>query len=224
MNGLLILFILCLSSFLLWLRHNIRKQRIAYIDCYFFHKGIKKKLLQQHPHLSDEQLNLVFQALREYFHLCFLAKKKMVAMPSQVVDDAWHQFILSTRFYARFCQKGLGRFLHHTPTEAMSSPTMAQQSIKRIWRLACAKENINPKNPEKLPLLFAIDDMLNIKEGFIYHLNCLDANNSSREGYCTSHIGCTSGCSGSSGGCSSCSSDSDSGGSDCGGGGCGGGD
>jgi len=71
--------------------------------------------------------------------------------------------VLFTREYQLFCKKGLGRFLHHTPTEAMKSKTLASEGIKRAWRLACAKVEINPKTPEKLPLLFTIDTSLNIK-------------------------------------------------------------
>jgi len=226
-----IILIIALSVFIIWQKKLKRKQRINYIENYFFHKGIRKKIAQKHPQLTDEQLDLVFTALKDYFQICLIANKKMVAMPSQIVDDAWHEFILSTRFYFIFCKKSLGRFLHHTPTEAMSSPTSAQQGIKRAWRLACAKEGINPKHPITLPLLFAIDSLLNIENGFIYQLNCMDANNKdTNTGYCASHIGCSSGCSGDSGGDSSSGSggsffgdsDSDSGGSDCGGGGCGG--
>lgn len=77
----------------------------------------------------------------------------MVAMPSQVVDDGWHEFILFTRSYKSFCKKALGRFLHHTPTEAMRTPTSAQEGIKRAWRLACAKENNNPGKPNRLLLI-----------------------------------------------------------------------
>jgi hypothetical protein len=78
-------------------------------------------------------------------------------MPSQVVDDAWHEFILFTRQYQQFCERGLGRFLHHTPAEAMRSPTDAQDGIKRAWRLACQRDGIDPKAPQSLPLLFALD-------------------------------------------------------------------
>lgn len=121
----------------------------------------------------------------------------MVAMPSQIVDDGWHEFILFTRSYKDFCKKALGRFLHHTPTEAMRTPTLAQEGIKRAWRLACAKERINPNNPTRLPLIFAIDSMLNIPNGFKYSLNCKDKNSPSYGGgYCAGHIGCTSGCAG----------------------------
>lgn len=96
-----------------------------------------------------------------------IANGKMVAMPSEIVDVLWHEFILFTRAYEQFCQQAFGRFLHHTPTEAMPQKTVATEGIKRTWRLACAKEGINPRDPEKLPLLFAIDSMLDIKDGFI---------------------------------------------------------
>jgi len=225
-----ILLVLLVIAFIIWQKRVKRKQRIKYIENYFFHKGIRKKVSSKHPHLTEEQLDLVFIALKDYFQICYTANKKIVAMPSQVVDDAWHEFILSTRFYFIFCKKALGRFLHHTPTEAMSSPTYAQQGIKRAWRLACTKEDIDPKLPKALPLLFAIDGLLNIDNGFVYHLNCMDANNKGENtGYCASHIACASGCSGDSGSDSSSDfgssclgdGDSDSGGSDCGGG-CGG--
>jgi len=228
MNWIMLLIVLFVFI-IIWQKKLKRKQQLKYIETYFFHKGIRNKISLKHPQLSDQQLDLVFDALKDYFQICLIANKKMVAMPSQIVDDAWHEFILSTRFYSIFCKKALGRFLHHTPTEAMSSPTSAQQGIKRAWRLACNKEGINPKHPITLPLLFAIDGLLNIENGFSYQLNCMDANNKGNDnGYCASHIGCSSGCSGDSGSDSSDGSgssffgDSDSGGSDCGGGGCGG--
>ena len=61
-------------------------------------------------------------------------------MPSQVVDDAWHTFILFTRNYELFCRKAFGRFLHHTPAEAMAGQTTATEGIKRTWRIACQLE------------------------------------------------------------------------------------
>ncbi|MDD2722450.1 MAG: hypothetical protein PHH59_00310 [Methylovulum sp.] len=187
--------------------------QFSYIERYRFHPAIRQKLRKKHPTLTDQQLDLVFQALRDYFYCCSRAKHRMVSMPSQIVDDAWHEFILFTRSYQQFCQKAFGRFLHHTPAEAMSRPTLAQDGIKRAWRLACVKEKINPKTPEYLPLLFALDAQLAVPGGFIYRLHCIPGSN----GYCASHIGCGGGCSG------GCGGDGDGGGSDGGcGGGCGG--
>ena len=107
--------------------------------------------------------------------------------------------------------KSFGRYLHHTPAEAMVSPTAAQKGIKRAWNLACKLEGINPRKPNRLPLLFAIDDVLKIPDGFTYKLNC----DASRGEYCASSIGCGGGC---GSGCGECSGDSSCSGG-CGGGG-----
>jgi hypothetical protein len=205
----------------IYLTNRANKARqLKYIEQYHFHNGIRRKLAQKHPQLTEPQLDMVFQGLKDYFRICRQAKNRMVSMPSQVVDDAWHEFILSTRIYEKFCSKAMGRFLHHTPAEAMSAPTLAKAGIKRAWRLACALEQINPKKPARLPLIFAIDALLNINNGFIYQLDC---KNNGAGVYCASDIGCASGCGGSGDGFDSGNSSDSSGcGSDCGGG-CGGG-
>jgi hypothetical protein len=193
-----------------------RRRREAFIENYPYRKFLDQRLAAQRPELSSEQREQVFRGLRDYFHLCNTAGQRMVAMPSQVVDDAWHEFILFTRQYDQFCRNAFGRFLHHTPAEAMPSRTAASNGIKRAWRLACAHEQIDPKKPERLPRLFALDALLLIAGGFVYQLDCLAAGQAGT-GFCASHIGCSSGCSGDSGG-----ADSDGGSGDGGGGGCGG--
>ncbi|MDX1755645.1 MAG: hypothetical protein R3175_06270 [Marinobacter sp.] len=177
-----------------------RRERL--IDAFRFPEAIAAKVAEKYPHLQAREIDQVMAGLREYFHLCNLAGPRMVAMPSQVVDVAWHEFILFTRKYQLFCKKALGRFLHHTPAEAMRSPTVAQKGIRTAWKLACQRENITPRSPQSLPLLFALDTQLNIPDGFRYELDCKQAG---ADGYCAGHIGCGSGCgggcSGDSGGC-----------------------
>ncbi|MFC3153460.1 glycine-rich domain-containing protein [Litoribrevibacter euphylliae] len=216
--GLLVVLLVVLVSL-----HSRRKRKaqLAFIESYPFNPAIGQKVKAKYPHLSDENVALVMDALREYFYFCHQAKRRVVSMPSQVVDVAWHEFILFTRDYQQYCKKALGRFLHHTPTEAMSSPTKAQIGIKRAWRLACAKEGINPKTPAQLPLIFALDAQLGIDDGFKYSLNCKDKSSPLYgDSYCAGHIGCSSGCAGDSGG----SSDSFGGDSSGCSSGCGGGD
>jgi hypothetical protein len=197
-------------------RAAARRRRTTFIDDYVFHPAVFNKFRAVRPGLTEAQEELVFAALREYFHLCNRAGRRMVAMPSQVVDDAWHAFILYTRAYEQFCRGALGRFLHHTPAEAMAAPTMAQDSIKRAWRLACAHDGIDPKKPARLPLLFAIDGELDIPDGFRYTLNCMTGKGTQNAGYCASHIGCGGGCGGDGGGSDGVGCGGD------GGGGCGG--
>lgn len=210
-------------------RKTRRRRQLRYIQHYRFHRAIREKLVQTYPFLDEQQTHLVFRALRDYFWMCNMAHRQLVAMPSQVVDVAWHEFILFTRVYHSFCKKALGRFLHHTPTEAMVSATVAREGIRRAWRLACAKAKIKPDTPARLPLIFEIDTLLNIPDGFRYTLNCQSADSAGRAdpGYCASHIGCSGGCAGDSaasvepGGFFDGLFDSSSGGIDCGGG-CGG--
>ena len=216
MHSLFIALIVISVSYALYALAR-QSSQLRYIGNYRFHPAIRQKLKNKHPSLSDEQLDKVFQALRDYFYICNRAKRRMVAMPSQVVDDAWHEFILFTRSYERFCQQAYGKFLHHTPAEAMRTPTSAQDGIKRAWRLACLKEKISPKTPSRLPLLFALDAQLAISNGFIYSLNCIPGSGS----YCVNHIGCGGGCSAGCGGGADgngCSSDGGCSGG-CGGGG-----
>lgn len=206
-----------------------RVQRAQFIREYAFPERITRKLQETYPHLQTEQILDAQNALRDYFQVCRIAGRRQVAMPSQAVDVLWHEFILFTRYYKDFCQRAFGRFLHHTPAEAMSSPEHAQGGIKRAWRLACRLENIKPQQPDRLPRLFALDEQLQINNGFRYQLNCAAALAAINAGtqqtggvYCASHIGCSScsSCSSSGHGCSSgCSSDG--GDSGCGGG-CGG--
>lgn len=210
-----------------------RSSQLSYIENYKFPRKVAIRVKEEYPHLSDDDVTIVLDALRDYFSMCQTGKKQMVSMPSQVVDVAWHEFILFTRNYKEFCTKAIGRFLHHTPTEAMKTPTLAQEGIKRAWRLACAREKIDPSSPHKLPLIFAIDDMLKIKDGFKYSLNCRDKSSPMYgNGYCAGDIGCASGCTGDSGSLTSSgdsggffggsSGSGDSGGSSGCGGGCGG--
>lgn len=169
-----ITFFVLVSAAIYFFPKGKRLRQLAFIANYEFPSSLIQEISKRYPHLTNKDINLVFDALRDCFHICSQARNKMVSMPSQVVDVAWHEFIPFTRNYENFCNKALGKFLHHTPTEAMRTPTIAQTGIKRAWRLACAKEKINPDRPLYLPLLFAIDSKLNIDDGFRYSLNCKD--------------------------------------------------
>lgn len=55
-------------------------------------------------------------ALREAKRMLYLS---VVAgeptSPSNLIDMAWHEMLMFTRYYQEFCQL-LGRFIHHDPT------------------------------------------------------------------------------------------------------------
>ncbi|MCB1962852.1 MAG: hypothetical protein KDF24_06755 [Rhodocyclaceae bacterium] len=202
-----------LAGLLIW-RHRARRQRRHFIAQFDYARLLDARLAKRRPELSATQRRQVLDALRDWFLISKAAGRRKLAMPSQAVDDAWHEFILFTRNYQDFCRKGLRRFLHHVPAEAMASPTAAQDGLRRTWRLACRHEGIDPKAATRLPLLFALDTALGLSDGFRYQLDCLKAGAAGNGVYCASHIGCGGGCSSGSDGDAGC-------GSSCGGG-CGG--
>lgn len=217
--GLLLASLGVLLGRILWLRWAERS-REAFVKDYRFPPGLARKLRDTYPHLSEGQAEMVLRELRNFFHVARAVRGQMVSMPSQAVDVAWHEFILFTRGYRLFCRQALGRFLDHTPAEHMQSPQSAQVGLRRTWLQACRLEGIDPRKPERLPMLFALDGLLQIPDGFRYALNCMGPDGTgTTDAYCASHIGCGGG----DGGCGGGDVDG-SGGDGCGGGGCGGGD
>lgn len=216
---------------LLWRRWR-QAARADYIRTYTFPPGLYEKLRKRRPELSLKDCQLTGQALRQFFLAYLQGGCRFVSMPSQVADDLWHEMILYTRFYERFCNRAFGRFLHHTPAVVLSKNRQDNAGLRRAWWQACRQENIDPRKPSRLPLLFAIDKKLNIGGGFVYALDCraLQAGSGTGSGgspYCGGDFSSSDFDGGTDGfGDSSDGGDSGDGGSGDGGcgGGCGGGD
>jgi hypothetical protein len=220
---------LAATSFVFWKRAQ-KLVRTDYIRTFSLPKGLYNKLLEKHPALSTKDCQLVGRGLRQYFLVYAKSGHRQISMPSQVVDDLWHEFILYTREYDEFCKKAFGQFFHHTPAVVMRSATDSAAGLRRCWRYACIEENINPNKPPRLPLLFAIDSKLNITNGFHYVPDCEGIrreheNNSGGGGGSRSNDGTIVYCAGDFDSSSGADSSSSDGGVDGGGdgGGCGGG-
>ena len=172
--GLLIILIAIFSVIILFALYNQRNraEREATIRFYPFPIGLFDRLQKKHPHLTPKDCQIVAQGLRQFF-LCYKRSQyKFVSMPSQVVDDLWHEFIIFTSDYQEFCHKAFGRFLHHTPAVSIGSNKSSNTGLRRCWWFACKEENINPRRPTRLPLIFAIDLKLKIPGGFSYSADC----------------------------------------------------
>lgn len=203
--------------------------REGYIRTFELPQGLYRRLSKHHPNLTPTEFQLVCDSLRQFFLIHLRSRRKLVSMPSQVTDDLWHEFILYTQAYQTFCKKGFGKFLHHTPASVLTPKQKKNNAgLQRTWFYACQIENINTNKPAILPLIFGIDALLNIANGFHYVTDCKKAGlvtpNGSTTIYCGGDFGSSSSCSGSSCSSGSCSGDSDSSGCSSGcGGGCGGG-
>src|SRR5690348_3656257 len=96
-------------------------ERALFIETYAFPASVRHKLKELHPERSQSDITLVLRGLRDWFQVCLAARRRFVAMPSRIIDDAWHAFILDTRAYEEFCGRAFGRFLHHAPAEGPSA-------------------------------------------------------------------------------------------------------
>ena len=179
----IIFFAVCIAGLLS--KFNIRKildfytsrfiapQRLEHIKRHRFGSMLRDKVKDLHPNLTTSDLDKVFEGLQQFFLVAHHAKYE-VSMPSKVVDDAWHQFLLFSNEYFRFCKEAFGDYFHHKPypkNEEMEESDTIPISLLRTWALACRLEGIDPKQPDKLPLLFSLDADLKIENGNLYTLD-----------------------------------------------------
>lgn len=206
----------------LWTKVSAAR-RERHIRTFQLPRGLFHKLGERRPEVDPKYHALVAQALRQYF-LCHLSSgMKFVSMPSKVVDDLWHEFILYTREYHAFCKAAFGGYMHHVPAAVLSHGQNDDTGLRRTWHYACREENINPAAPARVPLLFAIDGKLGVADGFRYVANCgPTVGDGVRNVHCGAELGERTAGDGVDGGDFSIGGDS-GGDSGCGGGGCGGG-
>jgi hypothetical protein len=150
--------------------------------------------------LAFEQLRLYFEV---YLVYSSPSSSRQVAMPSKLVDTCWHAFICETREYQAFCESIFGGFLHHESKVNTSFPlltisvedlnhgndpdlseeTQAQQELDFKNQLAAARiyhwaATISMQEGHaglvQVPLLFSIDQELNIEDCYIYKSEVLD--------------------------------------------------
>jgi hypothetical protein len=212
-----------------WSRRKFLR-RDSYIRGFNLSPLLLKPLRTKHPQLSPQDCQSVAIGLQQFFMAYLHSGHRYVAMPSQVADDLWHEFILHTRDYHNFCAQAFGSYLHHTPATALGNDRQQSAAgLQRCWRYTCKLEGVDPQSPTHLPLLFALDSKFMIVEGFRYLADCDSVrklNSDGRENtrtHCGSDLGNGSSDSNSDSGDSSSDSGDSSSGSDCGGGGCGGG-
>ena len=154
-------------------RYVLDYRRERFIREYKWPPQLLEKLERHHAGFTRKESGLVGNGLRQFFLAYLGGGRRHVSMPSEVVDELWHEFILYTRDYHAFCSKAFGRFLHHTPAVRLSPGLKSSnEGLRRVWFQCCKQENISPSNPWRLPLLFALDTKFNIPNGYVYAPDC----------------------------------------------------
>jgi hypothetical protein len=195
------------------LRRRRRRRDEDYIWTYQFPEHVESRCRRDRPELTDREWKLVEQGLREWFLCCAWRDGEVLGMPSRLVDEAWHEFILDSLAYTEFCDRAFGEYLHHTPETSMTAPMSgALDATTRAWDRSSSAGGVL----WSLDALLGLPQMVGGGDGGGHHHHSGGEGGASFEGSESSEVGGgDSGGSGDSGG--GC------GGGDSGGGGCGGG-
>ncbi|SCF10877.1 hypothetical protein GA0070607_5632 [Micromonospora coriariae] len=152
------------------LRSDSTPPRLRAVDDLQFPASGRQRLLNQHPHLSGDDIRLVEAATRQWFRLVVRHSDAKLSMPSVIVDDLWQELTLHKRDYATFCDAAFGRLLHHQPRSATSAGTV-NRNPRLLATLSCGRRD-EECGPTGLPLLFRVDQELRIQDGNRYLADC----------------------------------------------------
>jgi hypothetical protein len=142
--------------------------RARFIRQYAFPAELRDSL-QRDGGFSLAQSDQVLEALKQYFLACLLARRsglgKLLGMPSKAVDDAWRQFD-SMAEYEEFCFGAFGKYLVRTPIAAEDSDKPLANTLHQLKKITLLPARWAMVG--KMPLIFALDRELGVKDGHIY--------------------------------------------------------
>lgn len=127
------------------------------------------KAKEQFSHITPSQFEQAESGLMQFFEVLYF-NKTSVAMVSELVDDLWHEFILHTKEYHKFCDTVFGKYIHHHPNEGHVvydwSDKDVPQSMLNLYKLA----KNSPLNIVKgTPIIFTIDEKCRIENGYKFN-------------------------------------------------------
>lgn len=74
---------------------------------------------------TRQQVDRAIAHYKMFLHLLYLYPNRII-VPTQEIDQVWHQHILDTRKYAEDCQWLFGYFVHHYPYFGMANEAEKQ--------------------------------------------------------------------------------------------------
>ena len=147
----------------------VLRGRARFIERYAFPPELLNSL-QRDSGFSLAQSGQVLEALKQYFIAWLLAQRsgigKVLGMPSTAVDNAWHQFTLMPREYEKFCLDAFGDYLPRTPIRPEESDKPLANTLHQLKKFSPLRAGWAKVGA--MPLIFALDRELGVKDGHIY--------------------------------------------------------
>lgn len=114
------------------LTHNQSSQVLDQLKS-FANESLKEYLIHKGVFKNEEEFDELYTEFLKFAYVTKVSNEP-VAMMSAEVDEIWHQFILYTRDYLKFCNDYLGEFLHHIPSIQTSDiPVESEEAFKSTY-------------------------------------------------------------------------------------------
>jgi len=111
-----------------------QRDTLRYIERYDLRAEVEAAIEADQVPRSDAKS--AERELKRFLAVVYLEGGKAGALaPSREVDALWHNFILNTRSYHRFCQAVYGEYLHHVPAGGEADVEKVQEGIELVRRL-----------------------------------------------------------------------------------------
>lgn len=107
--------------------------RLSIIDQTDFSKvaiKVRQDLAERGVIVDDDYIAGGIEALKQYYAIALLDPANMHAV-SDVVDPFWHAHILFTEDYVSFCERVVGRYMHHDPLDKTDAKALVH--VRRIY-------------------------------------------------------------------------------------------
>lgn len=175
-----------------------------------------ERIQKANPEWSTVKINNLIEEYKQFMYLAGTSDEDCT--PSQDVDKVWHEHILFTRDYYDYCNRIIGKIIHHKP-ERGGDPKKYDEAFKNTnaKKKAVFKPTPSPKpsvisHPSVQPVDTSLTDMLLLHTILnVSHEPCHEPS--------PSHASCSSHSESSHSSCSSSNSSSSCSSSSCGGGG-----
>jgi hypothetical protein len=170
-NVLFVGLIIFLLLLFIYIKYSDKKKKLIFLDNYQYPESLFTMLQDIYPNIQKSDLNLIKRGLKDYFKLYIISNRRTIIVPSIILDRLWFQFIQMNE-YIDFSNNTFGFYLHKAPIKGLKNNFQEiDTDIKVSWILACESENIDPKNPNKIPLIFSLDSKYNVSDDYLYTIN-----------------------------------------------------
>ncbi|EJR29915.1 hypothetical protein EXW32_29980 (plasmid) [Bacillus mycoides] len=87
---------------------------------------LKNRFLKNYTEVTDDEFECLFFELKRYFVIKSIVRN--APMFSNQVDNIWHEMLMFTKDYQKFCYTFSGEMIHHTP-----NVEVVQDAYSRGW-------------------------------------------------------------------------------------------